>query len=68
MPRVAAENPATARYVTHSLPMGDMTVMEIPLTGAGRLTEYQTCFLWREDGHRALQCPNDRANYSVDPP
>lgn len=68
-PRATPEIAATARSVTHSLPMGDMTVLSIPITGSGRLVEYQTCFLWRENNMPpALQCPNDRASYSVDPP
>ena len=53
---------------TYAMDKGALTVIEIPLPGSGRLSERQTCFLWRDDGYRtaSMQCPNDKSSFSVD--
>lgn len=55
---------------THDLKDGELIVMQVPVTQLDRVTEHQTCYLWRDKatGSTSLQCPNDRQSYSVDPP
>jgi hypothetical protein len=66
-------SPATAEisHKTHSLPSGTLTVVQIPVFALGSIgTEFQTCFLYRDNSlpSIAMQCPNDRSSYSIDPP
>ncbi len=55
---------------THNMAHGQLVVIEVPIAGVKRITEHQTCFLWRDSEFKtaSLQCPNDRASYTVDPP
>jgi hypothetical protein len=55
---------------THNMARGELVVIEVPVAGVKRITEHQTCFLWRDSEFKtaSLQCPNDRASYTVDPP
>lgn len=73
-PAKPPESPPKAQLgvvqTTHNTGGGQLVVIEVPITGAKRITEHQTCFLWRDSEYKtaSLQCPNDRASYTVDPP
>ena len=63
-----AKAPAGLVFETHPLPMGQLTVIQVPVGRLRHATERQSCFLWREPGIASLQCPNDRSSYQIDPP
>lgn len=69
-PESSPKAPLSVVQTTHDIERGQLVVMEVPITGAKRITEHQTCFLWRDSEYKtaSLQCPNDRASYTVDPP
>jgi hypothetical protein len=69
-PEPAAKVRLDVVQTTHNIERGELVVMEVPITGSKRITEHQTCFLWRDSEFKtaSLQCPNDRASYTVDPP
>jgi hypothetical protein len=65
--------PAPALVKTASAPIvtanGTLTTIEVPVGSLGAMHESQTCFLWRDAEYKtaALQCPNDRRSYTIDP-
>ena len=63
-----AKAPAGVTFETHPLPMGQLTIIQVPVSRLRHATELQSCFLWREPGLASLQCPNDRNSYQIDPP
>lgn len=71
--RSKVQAPLSDKAVTskkHALEDGEITVMQVPVTQMDKVTEHQTCYLWRdkETKNVSLQCPNDRQSYSIDPP
>ncbi len=64
----AAIKPAGESWIQMS--GGQMGVVDIPVTSIKGMTERQTCFVWRDTEYKStsMQCPNDRASYSPDPP
>jgi hypothetical protein len=53
----------------HSLPEGDMIVIDVPIPGVTRASEKQTCYVWRPtNGADSLSCPNDSRTITIDPP
>ena len=67
-PSIKAKVPMELSFESHALPMGQLTVINVPVGRLRHATEHQVCFLWREPGASSLQCPNDRSAYKIDPP
>jgi hypothetical protein len=49
---------------------GEITTAHVPVRSMGDIQETQTCFIWRDGITRssAMQCPNDRKTFGIDPP
>ena len=62
------DKPMAPKAATYDLPNGSITVLEVPVSGMQRTTEYQTCFVLRDTNGSQMQCPNDRRGFTIDPP
>ena len=66
-PEKPRQQQAIAIEKTHDYKSGSMTVIQVPVQGQGSYTESQTCFVWKDEKTTALQCPNDRRTYNIEP-
>jgi hypothetical protein len=48
---------------------GEITTVNVPVRSMGDSSEYQVCFVWRDNITQSstMQCPNDRQTFTIDP-